>query len=203
MAHGQAEALLPMVETAMRRAGLPAAVLDFAAATVGPGSFTGIRVGLAAAHGIALALDIPLFGVTAFEAVAASVPLDRDDGRRVLLAALESRRADLYVQLFDGARRQLGPPAAVMPAALAAWVNRGVGAAPLLIAGDAAERAAGALARRPRIEVATNPPPAVIGVLSAALGRWRQGGRGGAARPFYLRPPAVTLAHGRPAPTGP
>ena len=61
--HSQAEALMPMVDAAMRKAGLPPAALDLVAATVGPGSFTGIRVGLAAARGIALATDAQLVGV--------------------------------------------------------------------------------------------------------------------------------------------
>src|SRR6266851_9911888 len=61
--HGQAEALLPMVDRAMRKAGLPPAALDLVAATVGPGSFTGIRVGLAAARAIALATGARLIGV--------------------------------------------------------------------------------------------------------------------------------------------
>src|SRR5437588_1487547 len=68
--HGQAEALLPLVDRAMRKAGQMPAALDLVVATVGPGSFTGIRVGLAAAHGIALATGARLIGVTSFDAVA-------------------------------------------------------------------------------------------------------------------------------------
>src|SRR5258708_19583473 len=67
--HSQAEALMPMVDAAMRKAGLPPAALDLVAATVGPGSFTGIRVGLAAARGIALATGAHLAGATPSDAV--------------------------------------------------------------------------------------------------------------------------------------
>jgi len=72
MPHGQAEALLPMVDRAMGAARLAASTLDLITVTTGPGSFTGIRVGLAGAKGIALGLGVPLLGVTSFEAGAAA-----------------------------------------------------------------------------------------------------------------------------------
>ena len=109
---------------------------------MGPGSFTGIRVGLAAARGIALAPGARLIGVTSFEAVAAGPPGQRSSIPAFLLVALESRREDLFIQLFDRRRNPVGEPAAVMPAALREVVNAAIGAAPLLIAGDAAHRAA-------------------------------------------------------------
>ncbi|MGH7098829.1 MAG: tRNA (adenosine(37)-N6)-threonylcarbamoyltransferase complex dimerization subunit type 1 TsaB, partial [Stellaceae bacterium] len=131
-AHGQAEHLMPLIEQAMRRAGLAAADLDLIAATIGPGSFTGLRAGLAAARGIALALDLPLFGITGFAAVAADLAVT--GGGAALLVALESRRADLYVQVFDARRRPCGAPLAVMPEQLAEAVAAAVGAAPLRVA---------------------------------------------------------------------
>src|SRR5947207_409886 len=71
--YGQAEALLPLVDRAMRRAGQVPASLRLVAVSVGPGSFTGIRAGLAAANGIALATGAQLIGVTSFDAVAFGV----------------------------------------------------------------------------------------------------------------------------------
>jgi tRNA threonylcarbamoyladenosine biosynthesis protein TsaB len=207
MTHGQAEALLPMVEAAMRDASLPVSALDLIAATVGPGSFTGIRVGLAAARGIALAAGIPLLGVTGFEAVAAAA--ERGDsqnaeaghgrGGLVLLVVLESRRTDLYLQFFDrrlfsdDRRRPLDKPAAVMPDALAERVRRIAGCDPVLIAGDAAYRAAVALGRRPYTTVVEDLPAVATGVARAALRLWRAG-QIGSEGPVYLRPPDVTLA---------
>src|SRR5712671_4611830 len=140
--HSQAEALMPMVDAAMRKAGLPPAALDLVAATVGPGSFTGIRVGLAAASGIALATGAQLVGVSSFEAVAAGLAQPDWGDVAFLLIALESRREDLYVQFFDRSCNPVGQPASMMPAALGEAVNAAIGAAPLLIAGDAAQRAA-------------------------------------------------------------
>jgi tRNA threonylcarbamoyladenosine biosynthesis protein TsaB len=191
-AHGQAERLMPLVDRTMRAAGLAAAALDLIAATVGPGSFTGIRVGLAAAQGIALAIGKPLFGVTGFEAVAAGPALRAIAADCALLIALESRREDLYVQLFDRQRRPCGEPVAAIPADLACLVGALVGEAPLLVAGDAAGPAAAALAHRPRISQVADSAPDAQGVWRAALCRWRRGARASGARPFYLRPPSTS-----------
>jgi len=199
MLHGQAEALLPMVDHAMREARLAASALDVIAVTTGPGSFTGIRVGLAAARGIALALNVPLFGVTSFEAGA--VACEAGPVESFLLVALDSRRADLYIQLFDPARDALGKPAAVLPEALAEIVTAAIGSR-LAVTGDAATRAAAALAARDCASVIADGEPFAVGALRAALRRWRRGERGGAARPLYLRPPDVTLATGQRAPSG-
>lgn len=206
MAHGQAEALLPMIDRVMRAVPLQPAALDIVAATVGPGSFTGIRVGLAAARGIALACGAPLVGVTAFVATAGAVASDRRGERDALLIALESRRADLFVQLLDPALRPLSEPAALPPEALGDFVAAAVGDGALLIAGDAAQRAADALLTR-RIQIraadirAAGALPRAAGALRAALACWRRGERGD-ARPLYLRPPAVTLAAPSPRRSG-
>ena len=191
MLHGQVEALLPMLDAVMHEAGLAASALHLIAVTTGPGSFTGIRVGLAAACGAAFAAQLPVFGVTSFEATTAVCLGGIAEG--CLLTALESRRADLYVQLFDLRGRPLGKPVAVLPEALPAAVAATVAGQPLAIAGDAAGRAADALAGRLATLVLQPAPPLAIGAARAALARWRQGERGGEPAPLYLRPPGVTL----------
>jgi tRNA threonylcarbamoyladenosine biosynthesis protein TsaB len=200
MPHGQAEALLPMVESAMGAARVAASALDLITVTTGPGSFTGIRVGLAAAKGIALGLGAPLFGVTSFEAGAAAC--EADPVGRFLLVALDSRRADLYIQLFDPARHALGSPAAVLPEALSEIVTAAAGFRPLAVTGDAAARAAAALGGRDCASQVMDGEPPAVGAVRVALGLWRRGERGGPARPLYLRPPDVTLAPGQAAPRG-
>ncbi len=190
--HSQAETLMPMVDAAMRKAGLPPAALDLVAVTVGPGSFTGIRVGLAAARGIALGTGAQLVGVSSFEAVAAGLAQPNWGDVQFLLIALESRREDLYVQLFDRPCSPAGQPVSVMPAALGEAVKAAVGAAPLLIAGDAAQRAALVLSNYADTTIVEDSAPDAVGVLRAGLHRWRSG-TVDAARPIYLRPPDVTL----------
>jgi tRNA threonylcarbamoyladenosine biosynthesis protein TsaB len=192
MLRGQAEALLPMVDAAMREAAMPVAGLDLVAVTIGPGSFTGIRVGLAAAHGIVLAVGLPLVGITGFEAIAACVERGRGNDGRLLLAALESRRSELYVQLF-GPDQAIGEPAAVIPEALGKWITALCPAQPLLVAGDAAERAVMALGKQPGATILADRTPAAVGVARAALRRWRAGTALGQTDPLYLRPPDAIL----------
>ncbi|MBO0737013.1 MAG: tRNA (adenosine(37)-N6)-threonylcarbamoyltransferase complex dimerization subunit type 1 TsaB, partial [Alphaproteobacteria bacterium] len=191
--YGQAEALMPMVEAVMSNAGFVPAELTLVATSVGPGSFTGIRVGLAAARGIALATGAQLVGVTSFEAVAGRLGWPVGAAPRFLLIALESRREDIYVQFFSHRGEPLGQPVAVMPGALREAVDRMIGAAPLAIAGDAAPRAVLALADRAGCSRLEGSAPDAPGVLRAGLRHWRSE-RFVEARPLYLRPPDVTVA---------
>jgi tRNA threonylcarbamoyladenosine biosynthesis protein TsaB len=220
--HGHAEVLFPMIERVMQEAGLAPAQLDAVAAAIGPGGFTGIRVGLAAAHGIALAVGARLVGISSFAAVAARVTGPRigapDDtgcpgsggqasGCRALLVALDSRRADLYVQLFalDGAA-PLAVPQALIADRLGEYVARLAGDATLLIAGDAAEAASAALGGRAGIAIAGNSAPDAEGVFAAALHQLglddAADAPAGPVRPLYLRPPDVTPPS-RPPPSRP
>ncbi len=202
MRHGHAEALFPMVERVMEEAGLPPSQLDAVAAAIGPGGFTGIRVGLAAAHGIALAVGARLIGVSSFAAVAARVAATRGGQCPTLLVALDSRRADLYVQLFaPDAAAPLAAPQALLPDRLADFVASLVasssGGAPLLIAGDAAAAAAAALDGRAGCVIAGNSAPDAEGVVAAALRQLRCAATADPVRPLYLRAPDVTLPQRR------
>lgn len=94
MTRGHQERLAPMAAEVMARAGLGFAALDRVAVTVGPGSFTGVRVGLAFAKGLAMALDLPCLGVGTLEALAAGLP-----GR--VAAVLDAKRGQVYLQAFD------------------------------------------------------------------------------------------------------
>ena len=99
MLRGHQERLAPMVAETMAQAGVAFADLDRIAVTVGPGSFTGLRVGLAFAKALSLALDIPCVGVGTLEALVASRP---DTARAPLVvAALDARRDHVYVQAFS------------------------------------------------------------------------------------------------------
>lgn len=91
---GEAQRLIPLIEAAMAAASMTYQDLDGIAVTLGPGSFTGLRVGLATARGICLAAQKPLLGVTTLEALAG------DCSDRVILATVDSRRREPYVQIF-------------------------------------------------------------------------------------------------------
>ena len=189
MRHGHAEALLPMIDRVMETARLTPRDIDIVAASVGPGGFTGIRAGLAAAHGLVLAAQARLVGVISFAAVVALVP----EGDGAILIALDSRREDLYVQIFSEDGRQFGEPAALLPEELARCVAASIGARTLRIAGDAAESAAAALAGRDGVTIVPGSAPDALGVLAGAC----RGGFDAPARPLYLRPPDVSFPKAR------
>ncbi len=194
-ARGLTERLFPIVDAVMRKSGLSAAALDIVGATIGPGSFTGIRIGLAAVRGIALATGARAVGVTSFEAVAANLaPRTYECRASFLLVALESRREDIYIQLFDHAHHPLGDPVAAMPAALDEALRGLIGEAPLVIAGDAAQRAAHMLLARSDTIIVEGSAPDATGVLRAVLRCARLGKLHTPPLPLYLRPPDVSLS---------
>ena len=131
MARGQAEHLMPMVTGMAGEAGLRLADIDLFAVTIGPGAFTGLRIGIAACAGMALAADRPILGIGNLDAAMAAVPADRRAGR-LLLVALDSRRAELFAQPFGSDGAPLSAPACVAPGDLAALVPDG----PVLVTGD-------------------------------------------------------------------
>ena len=109
MARGHAEALAPMVEEAGRGLDGGFASLDRIAVTIGPGSFTGIRVGLALARAMGLALGVPVVGVPTLVAFAA--PLLSEPRPGIIAAAIDARHGSVYFQLFESSGRPLGPAA--------------------------------------------------------------------------------------------
>lgn len=101
MSKGQAERLMPLIEETMADDGLPLDALDAIAVGIGPGNFTGIRIGVAAARGLALALDIPAIGVSTFEAMRGPNSA-RDMARQ--LVTVHAPRGALYLQAFAQGR---------------------------------------------------------------------------------------------------
>lgn len=99
MVRGHAEALLPMLARVMRESGLAYPDIDRIAVTTGPGSFTGVRVGIAAARSIALASDRPAVGISTLSVYAA--PHMAADGNFPVVAAIDARHAHVYLQVFS------------------------------------------------------------------------------------------------------
>lgn len=207
MSRGQSERLVPMADDVMARAGLDYGALDAIAVTLGPGGFTGVRIGLATARAFALALKIPIMGVTNFEAVAAPVTPMASAGRS-LAVVLEAKRADLYVQAFSveerpdsnavlpGRLEHLSGPAAVLPDELDAFLPDG----PLLLAGDASQAAGAALRTAGRSVAFAQSKDFADAVFVAALAAVQDlpDEKVPGPAPLYLRAPDVTLPGGRP-----
>ena len=107
---GHAEKLFDIISAVLEDAGLAYRDLDRLCVCTGPGSFTGIRVGIASMRGMALALGVPLVGVTALEALAADAA-----SHGPILAAIDARRGEVYAQLFDAEGRPSSPAAAMRP----------------------------------------------------------------------------------------
>ncbi len=187
MARGHAEVLMPMVIEAMQAAHLEFAALEQVAVTVGPGSFTGLRVGLATARGIGLALSRPVVGVTSFAALAEGLAQSERDGRH-LLVVIDSKRVELYAQLFDPDLAAIDSAMVLAPAALA---GRSL-PAPLLVAGDGAPRLLAHMhaARRDVAFAAACGPPDAIAVARLAA---RPGSVLLPPRPLYLHPPEAAI----------
>lgn len=97
---GHAEALMPMVQNALDEAGLLLGDIEVFATTIGPGSFTGVRVGLATARGFALATGRPAVGVTTLQCLA-DTACEQARPREAFAVAIDARRDELYVQSFD------------------------------------------------------------------------------------------------------
>ncbi len=191
MAQGQSEHLMGMIGSVMEETGMVFRDLDLLAVTTGPGAFTGLRIGLAAARGLALAGDLPCVGVTTLEAVAAGVPeTEREDAQ--LLVALDSKRDDIYVQAFASGLEPLSAAQAVLPEALAAVLDgSSIKGGRVLVAGDVGGRAVESL-NAAGLEAALSDAPGTpdAGTVAAlAASRWSPDTPPGRPRPLYLRPP--------------
>jgi tRNA threonylcarbamoyl adenosine modification protein YeaZ/ribosomal-protein-alanine acetyltransferase len=176
---GQAELLLPMVERVRVTAHESLAQIARIAVTTGPGSFTGIRIGLSAARGLALTLGVPAIGIDCFAAVAHGVPAAlRPHG---LVVAIESKREALFAQAFDASLLPLGEPLSLPPADLADALP------PSLtdIVGTGAGRLAAADPRLRLLPGYRRPDPLALARLAAAV----PDPAAAPARPLYLRPP--------------
>jgi len=191
MSRGQAEVLMPMAVEALQAAGVSPKELSAIAITRGPGAFTGMRIGLAAARGFALALGIPCIGVTTLEAVAHGIAKGQRQGQTVL-AAVESKREDIYVQIFDADLAPLCKPMAADGPALAALLGD---VKTIVAVGDASSRARDMLAGHDiavRMSTASALPDTRI-VAEIAADRFDRDKAAPPPEPLYLRPPDAKM----------
>jgi tRNA threonylcarbamoyladenosine biosynthesis protein TsaB len=132
MSRGHAEALLPMVDRLIARLNGGFDGLDRIAVSIGPGSFTGIRVGIAAARALGLACEIPVVGVSTLSALAAPLVAETDNG--VVAAVIDALHGNVYMQAFVGGGRTLVAPR-LLPAREAV---RLLGSGPIRLTGSGA-----------------------------------------------------------------
>ena len=180
MMRGHAETLMPLIASVMSAAGVEFFELDRIAVTVGPGSFTGLRVGVAAARGIALATGAPAVGLTTLAAFAA--PFFDADESKALLAVIDARHSQVYMQLFGpGGRTLVAPRLASMRDAIRAAM-----ASPTRIVGNAAKLIEAEWPdneRRPlQVTAVRAPDIAWVARLGAATPD-----TSGSVKPLYLR----------------
>lgn len=181
MARGHQERLAPMAQAVMADAGLEFGRLERVGATVGPGSFTGLRVGVAFAKGLASALSIPAVGVGSLEALAAEAP-------GLVAAVIDARRDQIYLQVFEDGVALMAPDVLPVGTAAARLVELAMGRKLTLVGSGApllADAAPGARVITPegcdarhvaRLAAAKSPTP---------------------IRPLYLRAPDAKLPGGR------
>jgi tRNA threonylcarbamoyladenosine biosynthesis protein TsaB len=182
MARGHAEALMPLVARVMDLAEADFAGLDRIAVTTGPGSFTGLRVGISAARGIALASGKPAIGLTTLSGFAA--PHIAEDDSTNVVAAIDARHDHVYLQIFGiGGRTLVAPRLAPLREAVRAAMT-----GPARLVGSAASLLALAwpkLAEPPLlIEQRSAPDIAWVARLGAAAAEGY-----GSPKPLYLRAP--------------
>ena len=177
MARGHQERLAPMAREVAAEAGIGFDRLQRIGATVGPGSFTGLRVGVAFAKGLASALSIPAVGVGSLEALAASA-----DG--LVAAAIDARRDQIYLQVFEAGEPLMAPDVLPLGTAAARLAELAQGRALTLIGSGAPLLAQAA----PATTVLTPE-----GCDARAVARLAGGRPVTPIRPLYLRAPDAKL----------
>jgi tRNA threonylcarbamoyladenosine biosynthesis protein TsaB len=177
MARGHQERLAPMVERVMAAAGLGFGDLQRIGVTVGPGSFTGLRVGLAFGKGLGAALGAPVAGVGVLEALAA-------EAEGLVFAAVDARRDQVYLQGFEAGRALMAPDALELGTAAARIAEIAAGR-PLSLVGSGAPLLAD-FAPGAQVQVPAGADARLVARLAAARAP-------APARPLYLRAPDARL----------
>lgn len=180
-AFAHAEMLMPLVKQVLSDAGRALAQLDAVVVGLGPGPFTGLRVGIATAQALGLGLDIPVYGVCSHDAMALACEYPGD-----LLVVTDARRREVYVSAFTG-HAQVAGPAVVTPAALPGWIaENAVGHSD-----SVAQTGAGA-----HLSGFGEPIQPVaklgVGLVRAAAQALAAGVQPGPLEPLYLRRPDAT-----------
>lgn len=194
--------VLPMLEDLLRRSGLAPDALDAVVYGAGPGSFTGLRIACSIVQGLAFARDLPVLGVSSFEAVAQDVAADAPDAARVLVC-LDARMGEIYCAGLERDVRgnwqetiaaDCIAPGAVSGLAVTGWIGAGNG-----FANYEALRSAQSAARFSAIRADAVPRARVIAELAGPRLTRGEGVDAALAAPAYLRDKvARTIEERRP-----
>jgi tRNA threonylcarbamoyladenosine biosynthesis protein TsaB len=199
-AKGHAERLLAAVDDVLAAAGLARGDVDALGCDVGPGSFAGVRVAVAAAKGVALALDLPVAGVGSLEAMAAAAfgeghaPPDA-----IVLAALDAKKGELFVAAYGADLEPALAPCHVAREGAAARLAALPAGRSVVLVGEvlaSLDAVPGPLVRAPSVDL-----PDATWVASRARARLAAGGHraadAAALEAIYVRPPdAKPMAQG-------
>ena len=172
MDRGQGEALVPIIGQVLEQAGKTPADIMGVAVAVGPGSFTGVRVGLSTARGIGLALNVPVYGVTNFEASAYGIT-------EPITIVLDTKRGDYFTQSFDENGHPMNTPSIQSSEDLKSKL-------PFIVVGDGAEK----LSSEIRCEVLQKTVLSAVAIGQIALSRLSEPLP---PEPLYLRDADVTI----------
>ncbi len=127
----QAAILVPLINEVLEEAGVGYDGLDMIVTTRGPGSFTGLRIGLSTARALGLALQKPVIGMSTLKVVAAQLQSELP-----VLSVLETKRKDFYLQEFNCQKKEIGAPLALEAEEIKAQITNG----PYILVGDACAR---------------------------------------------------------------
>ena len=183
---GHAEILMDVIAEALGAASLAFTDIGAVAVSVGPGSFTGVRVGVSVARGLALALQVPAAGVSTLEALAFEARVSH--GQKRVLVAIDGGRDGIYAAIYDGFGKIVYDPLVAQLDTIAELVD-GVS----VLAGSAARRVAASI---PSQNFLFGPELPTADIATYARVALANGFDGGKPRPLYLRAPdAKPQAH--------
>ena len=185
----QAARLLPAIEAVLAEAAIDRRELGLIAVTIGPGSFTGVRVGLAAARGLAVGLAVPLAGVTTTAVLLAQAA----SRGRLVIAAIDSRLGDWFCAIGEGDAAPFVTSARDLAVRVAGRPCFVIGAGAKMLAADLVVAGIDSIAEE------AVPDPVTLGRLAGDAGAdaWRvRNAQEGLARPLYLRGVNITLPDG-------
>jgi tRNA threonylcarbamoyladenosine biosynthesis protein TsaB len=185
----QAARLLPAIEVVLADAAIDRRALTLIAVTIGPGSFTGVRVGLAAARGLAVGLGVPLAGITTTTVLLTQAV----SGDRLVIAAIDSRLGDWFCAIGEGDATPFVTPARDLAVRVAGRPCLVIGTGAKALAHDLLAAGIDAIAEE------AVPDPVMLARLAVDVGvdAWRaRNAQEGLPRPLYLRGVNITLPDG-------